>query len=470
MSSATLFWYDLETTGVHSVHDRALQFAGQRTDGSLNPVGAPVQLFCMPAADTVPDPDALLITGIRLGDLAAKGLKEADFARELLRHLARPETCVAGYNNIRFDDEFVRQLLYRNLHDPYAREWQGGNSRWDAIGLVRAAYALRPAGLAWPRREDGAPSFRLEELAAANGIEHGAPHDALSDVHATIALVRLLRSAQPRLHDYLFSLRDKRRVLEQLYPLGKAPVVHVSSIYPAAAGCLALALPLCQHPHNKNGIICCNLAADPGTLMEASAKELRELLFAKRDARAPGSARPALHVLQVNRCPTVAPLATLTEADAARHGLDLDLCHAHFQRIKASSGLTEKIQEVYGGASRDRPKDPDAMLYSGSFFSDDDRATMNLLHQAPPEELAAFAGRFHDPRMDELLFRYRARNFPHTLTRGEKGKWTRFRRHRYQRLRSPDAALARIAELRAGQRTPADLAVLADLATYLQAL
>lgn len=464
--NATLFWYDLETTGTHRLHDRALQFAGVRTNLALEEIDEPVDFHCLPAADTVPDPDALLITGIRMSRVQASGLKEADFAKRLLAEFAQPRTCVVGYNNIRFDDEFVRQLLYRCLHDPYAREWRQGNSRWDAIGLARTAYALRPEGLAWPRREDGAPSFRLSDLASANGVAHEQPHSALADVRATLGLVRLIREAQPKLHAYLFGLRDKRRVLEQLYPLGKAPVVHVASQYPAASGCMALVLPLCQDPANKNGIVCCKLGEDPGTLIDASAKALRGLLF---------SQRLPLTTLQVNRCPSIAPLATLTEANAARHGLDLDLCHRHFERIKASSGLTEKIQEAYAKAGPPKPekqhrRNPDALLYSGSFFSDEDRATMDLVHQSQPRDLAAFAGRFLDPRLPELLFRYRARNHPETLTRGERGKWTRFRRHGYKKFRSPEAALARVAELRAEQPGTEALAVLDDLEAYLARL
>ena len=84
--------------------------------------------------------------------------------------MAEPGTCSVGYNSIRFDDEFTRHLLYRNFHDPYAREWSEGNSRWDLIDLARLACALRPQGMEWPLRPDGAPSFRLGDLAAANDI------------------------------------------------------------------------------------------------------------------------------------------------------------------------------------------------------------------------------------------------------------------------------------------------------------
>nr|GFC99807.1 hypothetical protein [Tanacetum cinerariifolium] len=118
----------------------------------------------------------------------------------------------AGYNTLRFDDEMTRYSLYRNFFDPYGREWQGGNSRWDLIDVVRTAYALRPEGIVWPE-EEGRVTLKLERLTAANGIDHGQAHDALSDVRATIALARLIRDKQPKLYDYLFQLRSKHKRL-----------------------------------------------------------------------------------------------------------------------------------------------------------------------------------------------------------------------------------------------------------------
>ncbi|MCV4932819.1 exodeoxyribonuclease I, partial [Escherichia coli] len=84
---------------------------------------------------------------------------------------------------------------------------------WDLIDVVRAAYALRPDGIVWPE-QDGRVTLKLERLTAANGIDHGQAHDALSDVRATIALARLIREKQPKLYDYLFALRSKQKVQE----------------------------------------------------------------------------------------------------------------------------------------------------------------------------------------------------------------------------------------------------------------
>ncbi|RLA45884.1 MAG: exodeoxyribonuclease I, partial [Gammaproteobacteria bacterium] len=198
----TFYWHDYETFGVDPSRDRPVQFAGLRTDVDLNVIGEPLVIFARPANDFLPHPQACLVTGISPQQALAEGLPECEFIRRIHEELARPGTCSVGYNSLRFDDEVTRYTLYRNFYDPYAREWQNGNSRWDIIDMVRATCALRPAGIEWPLREDGLPSFRLEDLTSANGISHEAVHDALSDVHATIALARLVKERQPRLYDY----------------------------------------------------------------------------------------------------------------------------------------------------------------------------------------------------------------------------------------------------------------------------
>lgn len=247
----SFLWHDYETWGADPSRDRPCQFAAIRTDADLNPVGAPLLLYCRPATDLLPHPEACLLTGITPQLAERKGLIEAEFAARINSALSLAGTCGVGYNSMRFDDEVTRNLLNRNLLDPYAREWRNGNSRWDLIDVLRLAHALRPEGLVWPTHEDGTTSFKLEALTAANGIDHGQAHDALGDVRATIGLARALRRAQPRLFDYALTLRDKRRVRALLER--RTPLLHVSARYPAAQGCIAPILPLAAHPTNPNG-------------------------------------------------------------------------------------------------------------------------------------------------------------------------------------------------------------------------
>ncbi len=327
---SSIFWYDYETTGISPRCDRPLQVAGIRTNEALEEIGEPLNLFCRPSDDILPHPAACLVTGITPQVLEREGLCEAEFMHRLHQELAQPGTCGAGYNNLRFDDEMTRYSLYRNFFDPYAREWQGGNSRWDLIDLVRTAYALRPEGLQWPQ-DEGRVSLKLERLTAANGLEHLHAHDALSDVRATIALARLIRDAQPRLYDYLFRLRRKHAVLDQI-ELFK-PLVHVSGRFSAQRHFMAVVLPMAWHPSNRNALIVCDLHADPSPLWDESGETLRRRLYTRREELAENELPTPLKLVHVNRCPVLAPLSVLRDIDIQRLQLDLPLYQRRAQML-----------------------------------------------------------------------------------------------------------------------------------------
>ena len=295
--TASIFWYDFETTGINPRCDRPLQVAGIRTDEALNEIAEPLNIYAQLSDDILPHPMACLITGITPQRLADQGLPEAEFMTRLHAELVVPGTCGSGYNSLRFDDEVTRYSLYRNFFEPYGREWQGGNSRWDLIDLVRSAYALRPEGINWPI-DEGRVSLKLESLTAANGIAHTQAHDALSDVRATIALARLVRDKQPKLYDFLYRQRSKARVLEQIHLL--QPLLHVSGRYSAARHYISVVLPLAWHPKNRNALIVCDLQLDPQVLLQLDAQALRERLYTRREQLMADQLPVPLKLLHVN--------------------------------------------------------------------------------------------------------------------------------------------------------------------------
>jgi exodeoxyribonuclease I len=439
--SDTFYWHDYETFGADPSRDRPVQFAGQRTDADLNPIGEPLVVFARPADDFLPHPQACLVTGITPQQALAQGVPECEFIARIHGELARPGTCGAGYNSLRFDDEVTRYTLYRNFHEPYAREWQHGNSRWDIIDLVRTANALRPEGIEWPLREDGLPSFRLEQLTAANGISHGAAHDALSDVQATIALARLVRQRQPRLYDYVLRHRDKRSVQAQLDIAAMKPVLHVSGMFGALRHNIALIVPLAQHPVNRNEIICFDLSADPACLFELQPEQLRTLLFSRTEDLPEGVDRPGLKSVHINRCPVLVTARMADPATAERLGISGQQCRRHLAALREyrdrdARGFTGKLQAVYSGREFEPITDPDRMLYSGGFFSEADKQVMDQVRASSPEELATTSFGFEDKRLPEMLFRYRARNYPQTLTPQERAQWEEYR---FARITEPGA-------------------------------
>ncbi|MES9968747.1 MAG: exodeoxyribonuclease I [Candidatus Thiodiazotropha sp.] len=426
----SFYWHDYETWGADPRRDRPSQFAGVRTDAQLNPIGDPLVIYCKPSDDMLPQPEACLVTGITPQKAFQEGLIEAEFIKQIQQQLGVPETCGVGYNTIRFDDEVTRHTLYRNFYDPYAREWQNGSSRWDIIDMVRLTHALRPEGIAWPQNEMGVTSFRLEVLSAANGISHESAHDALSDVYATIGLARLIQQRQPKLYDYLLNSRNKKVIAGRLNLQQRQAVLHVSSMYPAALGCIAMVVPLLKHPLNPNGVIVYDLRHDPAPLFELSEETLHERLFTPAADLPEGVERIPLKTVHINKCPAVVPLSTLTPEAAERWQIDVKRGEAYRQQLLADSSFLEKIANVHRRTDFEPVTDPDQALYSGGFFSRDDRQRMDAILATEPASLAQFPLVFDDARLPEMLFRYRARNWPESLSAEEFQRWQEFRESR----------------------------------------
>ncbi len=429
MADSFLF-YDLETFGQDPRRTRVAQFAAIRTDADLNMIDEPVSFYVKPADDLLPSPIATLITGITPQHAQAEGVSEAEAFARINDLMARPGTCTLGYNTLRFDDEFVRHGLFRNFFDPYEREWRNGNSRWDLLDMLRLVHALRPDGIAWPQREDGATSFKLEHLALANDVRQGDAHEALSDVHATIGMARLFKQAQPRLWDYALKLRDKRFVGSLLDVDALQPVLHISMRYPAQRMCAAPVMPIARHPYINNRVIALDLEGDIDGLLALPAETLAARLYTRAADLAEGEQRVPLKEVHLNKVPALVAWNHLRPADHARLGIDVALVEANAARVReAGPALVEKVRQVYGGERVATVSDVDASLYDG-FLADGDKALMTRLRTSPPAELAGFAERLKDPRMPELLFRYRARNHPQTLDAGERGRWNDYRRQR----------------------------------------
>jgi exodeoxyribonuclease-1 len=433
MAETTFYWHDYETFGIVPRRDRPVQFAGLRTDADLNEIGEPLMLYCQPAPDTLPDPESVLLTGILPQHALQHGVPEHEFARRIEAELARDGSIGVGYNSIRFDDEVTRFLFWRNLIDPYAREWQNGCSRWDLLDVVRACWALRPDGIEWPRHAEGAqagrPSFKLEHLTLANGLAHEAAHDALSDVRATIAMARLVKTLKPQLWDFCLKLRKKDAVAAEMGQ-GRA-FLHLSGMYPVERGCLAVVWPLGPHPTNKNEVIVWDLAHDPRELLGLDAETVRRRLYTRQDELPEGETRLPIKTIHINKSPIVIGNPRTALPVAERWQLDLAGAEANARHAQAlGSSLDALWRQVYSRPAGGVPVDVDEDLYGG-FIGNDDRRTLQRLRELSPAALAAKRPAFDDARLEELLFRYRARNFGDTLSEAEQARW---QQHRSDRL------------------------------------
>lgn len=422
-NQSTFFFYDLETSGVNPRSARIMQFAGQRTTLDLKPIGEPVNVLIKLTPDVVPEPDAIMITSITPQQTLTEGITEAAFLRLFTEEVATPGTIFTGFNTVRFDDEFMRFLHYRNFYDPYEWQWQDGRSRWDLLDMVRMTRALRPEGITWPFAPDGKPTNRLELLTDVNGLDHQNAHDALSDVHASIALANLLRAKQQKLFEYLLSMRDKKKVAA-LAGSGE-PFVYTSGQYASEYEKTTIAVMLAPHP-KKQGALVYDLRHDPGVYKGYTPAQLAEAWRWKKDSSEP---RLPIKTLQYNKCPAVAPLGVLTAENRERLALDEATIKKHLQILREMPDFATRVLEAQVILEKQTqtsfmaaPQDVDGQLYDG-FFGDEDRILERALRVAAPEEVQDFAGQFHDTRLQTLVPLYKARNFASALDDAERTAW-----------------------------------------------
>lgn len=426
----TYFFYDLETTGLNPRDDRVMQFAGQRTDMDFNPIGEPYNLLVALNDDTLPSPYALMVTGVAPQETVADGYTEAQFAKLFMEEIATPDTIILGYNSIRFDDEFMRALLWRNYYDPYEWSWKDGRSRWDLLDVVRMTRALRPDGIKWPT-VDGKAVNKLELLSAENGLEHEKAHDALSDVVALIGVTKLIAEKQPQLFGYLLKLRDKKEIQNLVNLDDKRPFVYASGRYDVEFNKATVAMPLA--PADYGNIFVYDLRHDPTPWLEKSERELADIVFTPYAERGDDYMKLPAKKLQYNRAPAVAPVGVLSQEDGwQKLQLDMVTVEKHREILLAHPEFAERVAKVLL-KKPDWPaiSDAEGRLYDG-FVSDRDKLRAEVLRNTDEQDLKKYKPEFEDARMSELFPRYMARNFPRAASSEQLGEYEAWRSVRLQ--------------------------------------
>ncbi len=441
----SFLFYDYETFGTSPSRDRIAQFAAIRTDEDFNIIESPINILCKQYDDYIPSPEAILITKITPEICNQNGLHERDFAEKIHQAFSQPNTCVLGYNSIRFDDEMTRYLFYRNFYDPYAYTWMNGNSRWDLIDLVRATFALRPEGIQWPII-DGKQSFKLEHLSQANHLDHSHAHDALSDVYATIGMAKLIKTVQPKLFDYFFQRRRTNMLIPFIEENLFKPIVHISGMFGESRGNMSIVSPIAFHPWNKNAVICIDLMGAIDEIICYEADDIESRLYTATADLEENRARVPIKLVHLNKCPIIAPLNTLKEVKNL-HGTDPEFALMQLSKITSSyESIRTKMLTIFNKKSNfDRPNRPiiqdvESMLYDG-FFSKNDKNIIETIPSSSATTLQRTSFSFEDARLSPLLLLYRAKNFPETLSDSEKIQWKNYAEYRKKEHRDEYAPI-----------------------------
>ena len=470
--SKTYFFYDLETSGFNPRNDRIMQFAGQRTDMELKPVGEPFNILIRLSEDVVPSPDAVLVTGITPQKTIAEGVTEAEFMQIFTKNVSTPDTIFVGYNTVRFDDEFMRFIHYRNFYDAYEWQWKDGRSRWDLLDVVRMTRALRPEGIEWPFDGSGKPTNRLELLASSNKIKHDNAHDALSDVNATIAVARLIKTKQPKLFEYLSDMRDKKKVIE--FVKKNKMFVYSSGKYAGEYEKTALVAHVTDHP-DRQGALVYDLRYDPTPFLAMDAHQIAKAWKYDKERK---QIQLPVKTLRFNRCPAVAPLGVLDTKSKKRLSIDVQKSEKHLKLLQSNNEFTSNLLKALKLMDKQRQETwledestVDTKLYDG-FFGENDKTKMSTVRAASVEELKNFPAEFNDKRLQALLPLYKARNYPISLTNEERNFWENFKTQQLTSGKKPllQAYFDRIEELKDQKISKEKQFLLEELQLYGESL
>lgn len=452
----SFYFYDLETSGLNSRTDRIMQFAGQRTDTNFRPIGEPTNLLIELADDTLPSPQAIMVTGITPQSTKQDGISEREFCRFIIEEVATPGTTIMGYNSVRFDDEFIRNALWRNFYDSYEWQWKDRRSRWDLLDVVRLTRALRPEGIEWPVNDDGVSTNRLELITKCNGISHEHAHDALADVVALIEVTKLIKQKQPQLFDYLYNLRNKRAVHKLINLKDPKPFVYASGRYSAEGEKTTVAYPIAEARHGNPLVFDLRfnldelLAAEKdGTYEEKFGRKWRIGQDIKPEDR---DFFPIVKTLQYNHCPAVAPLGVLDKANGwEKIKLTPEQVATNLKSLQSHPEFVERVQKTLSRKPEFPPAvDVESALYEG-FLDDRDKLTCMAVRNNGAEDLRNFHPKVTDPRLGELILHYKAKNYPSSLDETEAQQWEEYRVARLKRqapnflaeLQAVDAALSK---------------------------
>ena len=409
-------FYDYETSGRNEKFDQIFQFAGIRTDDKFRQIGEPLEYFCKLRADVLPSPWAIKVNQIDISELNSKGLSEFEFAKKVSAALLGDgDQCIVGYKSKTFDNNFTRFLLYRNFFEPYAWSYLNGNSCLDIFDVVCLGYSFERLTDIQVNDGSGDDSLKLENLAKWNGLNHDHAHEAVSDVLATIHLARLVNEKCPRLFEYVLRLRNVAEARSIFFTKNK--FFHSSTTNGYERRFLSLHTGLCDHPTFPRYVVGWNLENDPAEILDLSAEEIRNEMYAKKQYR---SINVGFDDFKLNGSPMIVPFFEAQKNRVA----DYEACAKNLEAVqKNEDSLVSLATKIFD--SEIPEEDPDADLYVGDYFGEM-RADEKLCRAVRVDPMTVDDSEFKSPRLRRMFRRMKARNFFNRLTDVEQEQYERF--------------------------------------------
>jgi len=350
---------------------------------------------CRMPQDRVPSATALCINKSNV-DLITKGnLSHYQMIAQVEKKFKEwsPATFM-GFSSVGFDDEILRREFFKSLRKPYLINTDG-NSRHDALNIIKAAFAIDENILKTELNPKGNKSMKLESLARLNGFDSKDAHSALFDTELTVKVLGLLKEKQPDLwHEYLKT--KSKVVVENLIKHEKMFTINENFF---GKNYLFLVAPLhpnsWMHPVYKWGQVV-NLSANIEELQKLNYQDLKKEM--KKTPR-------FYKTIKSNKAPIILDKSLGMKVDPYKK-IGENLLNKRAELMKTNEKFSQDICNILKEAAEEKMEtssqediEPEESIYSGGFIPSKDEALFPKFHNADWKEKLAILDRFQDDRL-----------------------------------------------------------------------
>ncbi len=402
-------FYDFETTGLDTKFSQPIQIAAVCLDENFKELDR-IDQKCKLNDGIIPHPLAMLVTRVPIDDLKNKQsfYDMMDYVHGKFKSWG--PAIFIGYNSIRFDEEILRSGFFQSLHDPYLTNTEN-NSRTDLFKIVLGLVALNKNIIKIPINEKTKrPSFKLELIAKANGIEHIKAHDALSDVFATIEVARIIKDKAPDYWNECMKILGPRNLMEYIetHDYFYAAPEH------AAANVTYKPLSfLTNNPNNNKELAFFDLNYEPKKYCGSGISKIISMVESKQKV---------IRLYQSNKAPIILSSDFMKSSEIFKDD-EMEMFKQSSDEIKSRDDFIEKtnfaLVERYDDfqITREPSEFLEAQIYNGGFYSSSDKEKIILFKNSDDAgNKYNISKQFQDRRLREISYRILFSESPHVFT------------------------------------------------------
>jgi exodeoxyribonuclease-1 len=381
----SLVFYNTKASGTETFFDQILQFTALQTNEHFTEMGR-FEIRCRLLPYVVPTPRMIIDSGMRPSQLTDPSLPShyEMVCSVRAKLLSWSPTLLIGWNSLRFDEQLLRQALYKTLHSPYFTN-SAGNSRSDLMRIVQACSIYAADALTLPTDTNGDLVFELDQIASANGFT-GWNQNKMPEVEAMIFLSQLLMEKAPHIWSSFMRFSTKAAVADYIM---NEPMFCVSDFFFKKPYSF-IVTTIGRNEAKSAEWYVYDLSVQPESLLSLSEAELAERL-----SRSP---KPIRRV-KSNASPMLFPVED-APASCKGRGYGLEELGRRALVFKEDSALCNRLVSAFESLKEGYPASShvEKQIYD-CFFKEGDEMLMDKFHVAPWAERCAIVAQFDDPRL-----------------------------------------------------------------------